>query len=66
LRQPDCVDPTLGHGRGGAERYALTTAYDVPLLWYNRIIVHDKAIRGWHFTPSHYVQEDLVEVWLAR
>lgn len=48
------------------ERYALTTAYNVPLLWYNRIIVHDKAIKGWHFTPSHYVQQDLTEVWLAR
>ena len=48
------------------ERYALTTAYNVPLLWYHRIIVNHKKIKGWHFTPSHYVQQDLVEVWLDQ
>lgn len=48
------------------ERHALTTAYNVPLLWYHRIIVHDKRMQGWHFTPSHYVQQDLTDVWLAK
>lgn len=46
------------------ERYALTTAYNVPLLWYHRIITKHRKIKGWHFTPSHYVQQDLTEVWL--
>ena len=46
------------------ERHALTQAYNVPLLWYHRIIVLDKKVKGWHFTPSHYVQQDLTEVWL--
>ena len=48
------------------ERHALTQAYNVPLLWYHRIIVHDRRIKGWHFTPSHYVQQDLSEVWLEK
>lgn len=48
------------------ERYALTTAYNVPLIWYHRIIVNHKKIKGWHFTPSHYVQQDLVDVWLDQ
>lgn len=48
------------------ERYALTTAYNVPLIWYHRIIVNHKKIKGWHFTPSHYVGQDLVEVWLDQ
>jgi peptide/nickel transport system substrate-binding protein len=48
------------------ERYAITTAYNVPLLWYHRIIVGHKKIKGWHFTPSHYVGQDLVDVWLAE
>lgn len=48
------------------ERYALTTAYNVPLIWYHRIIVNHKKIKGWHFTPSHYVQQDLVNVWLDQ
>ncbi len=48
------------------ERHALTQAYNVPLLWYHRIIVHDRRMKGWHFTPSHYVQQDLAEVWLSE
>jgi peptide/nickel transport system substrate-binding protein len=48
------------------ERHALTQAYNVPLLWYHRIVVMDKTVKGWHFTPSHYVQQDLTTVWLDR
>lgn len=48
------------------ERHSLTQAYNVPLLWYHRIIVLDKKVKGWHFTPSHYVQQDLTEVWLDQ
>ena len=29
------------------ERYALTQAYNVPLLWWQRIIVNHKKIKGW-------------------
>jgi len=46
------------------ERYALTQAYNVPLLWWQRIIVFNKKIHGWHMTPSHYISQDLAEVWL--
>ena len=46
------------------ERFALTQAYSVPLLWWQRIIVNNKKIKGWHMTPSHYIGQDLVEVWL--
>jgi len=48
------------------EKYAITTAYNVPLHWYHRIIVGHKKIKGWHFTPSHYVGQDLVDVWLDQ
>ncbi len=48
------------------ERYALTTAYNVPILWFHRIIANNAKIKGWHFTPSHYVGQDLVEVWLDQ
>jgi peptide/nickel transport system substrate-binding protein len=48
------------------ERHAMTEAYSVPLLWWNRIIVNSVAVKGWHFTPSHYLDQDLSEVWLDR
>jgi peptide/nickel transport system substrate-binding protein len=46
------------------ERYALTQAYSVPILWWQRIIQYNKKIKGWHMTPSHYLWQDLSTVWL--
>jgi peptide/nickel transport system substrate-binding protein len=48
------------------ERYALTQAYNVPLLWWQRIIVNHKKIQGWYMTPSHYLWQDLSTVWLDQ
>jgi peptide/nickel transport system substrate-binding protein len=48
------------------ERYALVQAYNVPLLWWQRIIVNNKKIRGWEMTPSHYISQDLANVWLDQ
>jgi peptide/nickel transport system substrate-binding protein len=48
------------------DKYAIATAYNVPLLWYQRIIVNRKNIKGWDFSPSQYILQDLSEVWLDR
>jgi peptide/nickel transport system substrate-binding protein len=48
------------------ESYALTQAYNVPILWWQRIIVNHKKIKGWHLTPSHYLWQDLTDVWLDQ
>jgi peptide/nickel transport system substrate-binding protein len=48
------------------DSYVLTTAYSVPFLWSQRIVVMPKKVQGWHMTPSHYLSQDLVEVWLDR
>jgi peptide/nickel transport system substrate-binding protein len=48
------------------ERYSLVQAYNVPLLWWQRIIVNNKKIQGWHMTPSHYLWQDLSTVWLDQ
>ena len=46
--------------------YALTQAYNIPLLWWQRIIINDKKIKGWYMTPSHYLWQDLTDVWLDQ
>jgi len=46
------------------ERRALEQAYAVPFLWWNRIVVHSARLHGWNNTPSHYLEQDLVNVWL--
>jgi peptide/nickel transport system substrate-binding protein len=48
------------------ERHALTEAYAVPLLWWNRIVVTSAKLKGWHITPSHFIGQDLADVWLDK
>jgi peptide/nickel transport system substrate-binding protein len=48
------------------ERHALTEANAVPFLWWNRIVPVASYVKGWHMTPSHYLEQDLTEVWLDR
>ena len=48
------------------EKRALEQAYTVPTIWWHRIIVHQKVMKGWHITPSHYVGQDLSDVWLDQ
>jgi peptide/nickel transport system substrate-binding protein len=49
-----------------ADRYALNQAYEVPILWWNRIIVHDKKIKGWTMSPSHFQGTNLVDIWIDQ
>ena len=48
------------------ERHALTEAYTVPLLWWNRIVATSAQLKGWSITPSHFIGQDLTDVWLDR
>ncbi len=40
-------------------------AYQFHVLWWQRIIPHWKKVKGWTITPSHYLNQDLRDVWLA-
>ncbi|HEU0155760.1 MAG TPA: ABC transporter substrate-binding protein [Stellaceae bacterium] len=48
------------------EQHALSEAYAVPLLWWNRIVVTAAKVRGWSITPSHFIGQDLTDVWLDQ
>src|SRR5208283_5552991 len=39
----------------GFERRALTDAYTVPFLWWNRTVVSLTKFKGWNISPSHYI-----------
>jgi ABC-type transport system substrate-binding protein len=39
--------------------------YQFHVLWWQRIIPHWKKVKGWTITPSHYLNQDLRDVWLA-
>jgi peptide/nickel transport system substrate-binding protein len=40
-------------------------AYQFHVLWWYRIIPHWARVKGWPITPSHYLNQDLRDVWLA-
>jgi peptide/nickel transport system substrate-binding protein len=48
------------------ERHALTEAYTVPLLWWDRIVATSSQVKGWTITPSHFLGQDLTEVWIQQ
>ena len=48
------------------EKRALEQAYTIPTVWWHRIIVNWKQMKGWAITPSHYLNQDLADVWLAE
>lgn len=48
------------------EKRALEQAYTVPTIWWHRIIVHHKVLKGWNILPSHYAGQDLADVWLDQ
>ena len=39
-------------------------AYVVPTIWWHRIVVLDRRVKGWRITPSHYINQSLADVWL--
>ncbi|MGH7888061.1 MAG: ABC transporter substrate-binding protein [Candidatus Binatia bacterium] len=41
-------------------------AYWFHVLWWQRIVPHSDRLKGWKIGPSHYVNQDLRDVWLAQ
>jgi len=46
------------------ESYVLTQAYNIQLLWYQRIVANNKKVKGWELSASHFTGQNLVNVWL--
>ncbi|MGE0699732.1 MAG: ABC transporter substrate-binding protein [Hyphomicrobiaceae bacterium] len=51
---------------GDVQRAIINGSYSVPVLWYNRIVAHVSAVKGWKITPSHFVGQNLADVWLDQ
>jgi peptide/nickel transport system substrate-binding protein len=48
------------------EKRLLTENYSLTVHWWQRIIVLNKKIKGWHMSPSHFQGQDLIGVWLDQ
>jgi peptide/nickel transport system substrate-binding protein len=41
-------------------------AHEFPMLWWQRIMVYRSYVKGWKIGPSHYINQDLADIWLDR
>ena len=49
------------------EKYVLDTqAHMLMTPWWNRIVPYRSYVKGWKISPSHYVNQDLGNVWLDQ
>ena len=73
-RDLDSLFERIARSQDDAERRALTRAFEkrvadqaymMPILWMQRITLMSSRIKGWRITPTHLVNQDLTEVWLA-
>ena len=64
--QKDATDPAeRRRALREFETRMLTEAYNVPLQWWQRIVVMSSRIKGWEMSPSHLIGQDLEKVSLA-
>jgi peptide/nickel transport system substrate-binding protein len=48
------------------EEHLFEQSYIVPSIWWHRIIVHLAEMKNWYMSPSHYLNQDLQDVWLDQ
>jgi peptide/nickel transport system substrate-binding protein len=41
-------------------------AHELITLWWYRIIPHRSYVKGWYITPSHYLNQQLDNVWIDQ
>lgn len=41
-------------------------AYVIPTMWFHRITLHSAKMKGWKVLPSHFLNQDLRDVWLSN
>jgi peptide/nickel transport system substrate-binding protein len=51
---------------GAIQTAVINEGYSVPVIWYSRIVAHSSAMKGWKAVPTHFVNQDLGNVWLDQ
>jgi peptide/nickel transport system substrate-binding protein len=47
-------------------RVVSTEAHEFPMLWWYREIPERSYVHGWKIGPSHYINQDLSDIWLDK
>jgi peptide/nickel transport system substrate-binding protein len=49
------------------EKYVMDDqAHALKVVWWNRIVPYRSYLHGWKISPSHFVNQDLSTIWLAK
>jgi peptide/nickel transport system substrate-binding protein len=61
------TDPArlAAHMRTFERRLLDEQAHQIVTLWWHRTVPHHARLKGWKVSPSHYLNQDLANVWLA-
>ena len=43
-----------------------TEAHKLMILWWYRIVPYRAEVKGWKISPSHYINQDLSNIWLDK
>ncbi|HEX3953033.1 MAG TPA: ABC transporter substrate-binding protein [Stellaceae bacterium] len=43
-----------------------TQAHAIQIAWWNRIIPYRSYVKGWKISPSHFINQDLANIWLDK
>ena len=43
-----------------------TQAHKLMVLWWYRIVPYRAYVKGWKISPSHYINQDLSNIWLDK
>lgn len=43
-----------------------TQAHKVMMAWWYRIVPYRSYVKGWKISPSHYINQDLANIWLDQ
>jgi peptide/nickel transport system substrate-binding protein len=64
----DETDPQKQHAdMTEFEKYVMDTqAHAAQIVWWNRIVPYRSYVKGWKISPSHFLNQDLANIWLDK
>jgi peptide/nickel transport system substrate-binding protein len=36
------------------------------VLWWHRIVSYRSYVQGWKISPTHFINQDLAQIWLDK
>jgi len=51
----------------GFEKYVLDEqSHMIWVLWWHRIVPYRSYVKGWKISPTHFINQDLAQIWLDK